>query len=69
MAPDQKKYINHTNGFDCTIKKREEVGQKVRNVEVNVGKMTSQSGCEVMVCVFHHASIGNIVTGRQLFLD
>lgn len=43
---------------------RREVGNEVRNVEVNVGKVTSQSGCKVMPCNLLHASTENIVTGR-----
>lgn len=68
MAPDEKKHINYTNGFDCTIKQKKNnkksTGNKVRNVEVNVGIMTSQSGCKVMPCDLLHASTENIVTGR-----
>lgn len=66
MAPDQKRHINRTNGFDCTVKKKkvERVGMEVRDVEANVGEKTSQSGCKVMLCVVLHASIENIGTGR-----
>lgn len=45
-------------------KKKKGTGNKVRNVEVNVGIMTSQSGCKVMPCDLLHASTENIVTGR-----